>query len=123
MFEQQNCFGICMCIQNHRGLFVKAATIWYEGKSLPQEAEAVGLRDAISWIRRLGLSKVLIELDCKLVVDNIFYRKSNQSEFGSIIFECRSLLKHYPNFKINFVMGQANFVSHTLTRASLQEFP
>jgi len=61
---------------------------------------------------------VLIELDCKLVVDSIFYRNSNQAEFGSIISECRSLLKHYSNFKISFVMRQANFVAHTLARAS-----
>jgi hypothetical protein len=69
--RKANCFGIGMCIQNHRGLFVKAATTWHEGKPLPREAEAIGLRDAISWLGRL--SKVHIELDCKLVVDNIFF--------------------------------------------------
>jgi len=107
-----------MCIRNHRGMFVKAATIWYEGKPLPREAEAVGLRDAIPWLGRLGLSKVLIELDCKLVIDSIFYRNSNQAEFGSIISECRSLLKHYSNFKISFVRRQTNFVARMLARAS-----
>ena len=61
---------------------------------------------------------MLIELDCKLVVDSIFDRNSNQVEFGSIISECRSLLKHYPNYKISFVRRQANFVAHTLARAS-----
>jgi hypothetical protein len=39
-------------------------------------------------------------------------------EFGSIISECQWLLQHYPNFKISFVRRQANFVAHTLARAS-----
>ena len=77
MFEEQRCFGIGMCIWNSRGHFIKAATCWHEGSSLPQEVEAIGLRDAISWLGRLDLSKVFIELDCKLVIDSIVDRKTN----------------------------------------------
>jgi len=49
----------------------------------------VGLRHAISWLGLLGLSKMQIELDCKLVVDNIV-RNNNQLEFGNIKSECQS---------------------------------
>jgi hypothetical protein len=58
-----------MCIRDQRGSFIKAATTWYEGCPSPQEAEAVGLRDAILWVGQLGSSNVQIELECKLVVD------------------------------------------------------
>ena len=72
-------------IQDYRGRFLMAATFWHDGSPPPQEAEAIGLGDAISWLGRLGLSRLLIELDCKLVFDNILDRNTNQAEFGSYI--------------------------------------
>jgi hypothetical protein len=45
-------------------------------------------------------------------------RVNRQAEFGVIIDECNSLLVNYPNFKISFIMRQANFVAHSLARAS-----
>ncbi|KEH36568.1 hypothetical protein MTR_2g014845 [Medicago truncatula] len=57
-----------MCIRDQRSRFIKAATTWYEGCPPPQEAEAVGLRDAILWLGQLKLSNVQLELDCKLVL-------------------------------------------------------
>lgn len=59
-----------------------------------------------------------IELDCKLVVDGILDKYTNQSEFGKIMSDCRMLLSNYSNFKISFVRRRVNFVAHSLTRAS-----
>jgi hypothetical protein len=42
-----------MCIQDYRGHFLQAATFWHDGSPPPQEAEAIGLGDAISWLGRL----------------------------------------------------------------------
>jgi len=78
----------------------------------------LGLRDAILWLDNLGLSKVHIELDCKLVVDNIVDSSKNESKFGNIIAICRIILQQHPNFKIGFVMRQANCVAHCLANAS-----
>jgi len=118
LFAEQRRFGIGMCIRNHYGHFIKALTKWYDGVPPPSEAEALGLRDAILWLGQLELSRVQIELDCKLVVDSIVDRTNNQSEFGNIIFACRSLLQQFPNFKINFVRRQTNYVAHSLARKS-----
>ncbi|MCI94861.1 hypothetical protein A2U01_0116159, partial [Trifolium medium] len=54
-----------------QGRFIKARTIWYDGLPSPTEEEAIGLREAISWLGDMGESKMSIELDCKLVVDDI----------------------------------------------------
>jgi len=67
----QRRFGIGMCIRNSRGHFIKAQSNWHEGVPSPSEADALGSRDAILWLGNLRLSKVHIELDCKLTVDNI----------------------------------------------------
>jgi len=81
-------------------------------------SKALGLKEAILWLGELGLSNVHIELDCKLVTDDIVDRTNNHAEFGNIMLTCRSFLTYFPNFKISFVRRQANFVAHTLARAS-----
>jgi len=118
LFRQERAFGIGMCLRNSQGHFIKALTKWYNGIPPAQEAEATGLRDANLWLGHLGLSKVHIELDCKLVVDGIVDSSNNQSEFGNIMANCRALLQHFPNFKISFVRRQANYVAHSLARES-----
>jgi hypothetical protein len=45
----------------------------------------LGLKEAIFWLGELGLSNVHIELDCKLVTDEIVDRTDNQAEFGNIM--------------------------------------
>jgi len=118
IFKEQRSFGIGMCIRDSHGNIIKASTKWYDGVPSPSEAEAMGLREAILWLGQLGLSKVRIELDRKLVVDSIFDRTNNQSEFGNIIHMCRSLLQQFSNFKISFVRRQVNYVAHGLARES-----
>ena len=107
-----------MCIRDSHGNFIKASKKWHDGVPPPSQAEAMGLRDAILWLGQLGLSKVQIELDSKLVVESILDRTNSQSEFGTIINICRSLLEQFSNFKISFVMRQANYVVHGLARES-----
>jgi ribonuclease HI len=98
IFYDQRCFGIGMCIRD--------------------KAEAMGLKEAIIWLGEIELSKVSIELDCKLVVDDIGDRSVNKSEFDNLLSIYRSLLNQCPNIKISFIRRQANYVSHCLARAS-----
>jgi ribonuclease HI len=72
IFYGQRCFGIGMCIRD--------------------KAEAMGLKEAIIWLGEIELSKVSIELDCKLVVDDIGDRSVNKSEFDNLLSIYRSLL-------------------------------
>lgn len=44
------------------------------------------MREAIIWLSELGLSRVSIELDCKLVVDGISDSKVNHSEFANLLY-------------------------------------
>jgi len=88
LLRDQGCFGVGMCLRNSRGYFIKALTKWNE--SVPPRSQALGIRDAISWLGQLGLSKVHIELDCKLVVDSII---DNHSELGNTMATCRAMLQ------------------------------
>jgi ribonuclease HI len=66
------------------------------GLKQSQEAEMWGLKMAIFRLRDLGFSNVIIELDCKLVVDGIRGTKLNLStEFNAMLFVCIASLIHY----------------------------
>lgn len=54
----------------------------------------------------LGLTKVIFELDCKLVVDRVKNMFKDDSEVGVMITQCRNLLSLYPNFSVDFVKRQ-----------------
>jgi hypothetical protein len=56
------------------------------------EGEAWGLNQAIDWLISLDLNWVIIEMDCKQVVDDVHNIKSDLSENGSIILLCWDLL-------------------------------
>jgi hypothetical protein len=85
---------------------------------LRQEAEAVGLKEVIIWLGEMEISRMLIELDCKLVVEDVIDTSSNQTKLDTIIKLCRSFLSFNLNFEISFIRRQVNCVAHHLTRAS-----
>jgi hypothetical protein len=78
----------------------------------------VGLKEAIIWLGEMEVSRMSIELDCKLVVEGVIDSSSNRTELGTILKLCRSLLSFYPNFEISFISRQANCVAYHLARAS-----
>jgi ribonuclease HI len=118
LFNEEQQFGMGMCIRGAHGTYVKARTMVFEGTPPPLEAEAYALKEALIWLEELGISRVVIELDCMLVVNAINEKLRDSTEFGAIIKQCRLLLDNHPNFKISFIRRQANFVAHTLARAS-----
>lgn len=81
--------------------------------------EAMGLCEALSWIHELQLIHVKFEMDAQTVVLAINSPNKDESEFGSIVEDCRVFLQHEPSsFSIHFVSRIANRVSHTLARES-----
>jgi hypothetical protein len=67
----------------------------------------------------LGYNKVIFELDCKIVVDDVNKMSINQLEYGSIIQNCRTLLHHYNDFIVVFARRQTNGSAHALPRTTL----
>lgn len=57
-------------------------------------------------------------MDNKQVVDNVCNDKSDFSEYGSIIAECRTILVSCNNFRVVFTRRHANDSAHALAKAS-----
>lgn len=76
----------------------------------------MGLLHALNWFKNLGLDNVIIEVDCKTVIDLVNYPRENIFELGSIIKECHNFISYFQNLNMRF-MRHANKVAHNLARA------
>lgn len=90
------------------------------GKVAPDLAEAVGIREVLSWIKEVHWCDVDVEADCLQVIQAIRSSIPSFSYLGRVIEECRALLQSLKdkNVIIRFVKRSANRVSHYLARYS-----
>lgn len=58
-------------------------------------------RKLFFWLAELGMSSVSIQLDCKLMIDGIMDKSTNQTEFSIIVNDSNMLHSNYPNFGEN----------------------
>lgn len=58
-FQQENQFGIGMCLRDHLGSFISAKTTWLHGYLKPQEIKAFGLLEALRWLQHMGIQQVV----------------------------------------------------------------
>ncbi|KAG4987561.1 hypothetical protein JHK84_030146 [Glycine max] len=111
-------FGVGMGLRDCNRNYVKAMTSIVSGTPTPNEVEACALHSTIIWIKRLGLSNVVIETDCKTPVDCFQADTKNSIDFHVIFNSCRDLLSPISNFRVSFVKRHVNHVTHNLTRTS-----
>ncbi|KAL8527499.1 hypothetical protein ACS0TY_005369 [Phlomoides rotata] len=92
-------FGLVVHDHNGRHLFSRSSTV--PGLYASDEGEAIGIFEALNWIKELNLRNVIIEMDAKLVVDAFNAGIGDScSVFGDIIDACISSFRNYPFCKI-----------------------
>lgn len=87
-----NRVGFGCVVRDERGRFVRARSNVFMQKMQPCEAEAMGLREALSWTKDWRNNKCIFECDAKLLVDAI-NGGSGKSYFDTIFDDCRDMLK------------------------------
>ncbi|KAL8496432.1 hypothetical protein ACS0TY_020229 [Phlomoides rotata] len=114
-------FGLVLC--NNFGSHVCSRSLTLPGLYSSDEGEAIGLFEALNWIKELDLRDVIIEMDAKLVVDafNVVHKKS-PTIFEDIIDACRHIFMSHPYCKVVWVGRQANFMAHHLAKIA-RNFP
>jgi hypothetical protein len=66
-----------------------------------------------------GITHVVMEMVCKLVIEDVHNGKENRSEYGMTLQNCREFLKNHNNYKVVFARRQTNGRAHALARASI----
>ena len=85
----------------------------------PSVIEALSFREALGWLKEVGMSLVLLESDALVVINAIKHCKVDDACFGLIIADCISLLKEIPNCSVSFVRRSTKQVAYVLARASV----
>ncbi|XP_031090908.1 uncharacterized protein LOC115995902 [Ipomoea triloba] len=95
------------------GLHLKSPGVY-----LVREAVAMGAREALSWIKKIGWPRIVLETDAQLVT-NAVQKGLNITPFGEIIDDIRLLLGSIEDSSITFVRRSANETAHVLARKAL----
>ncbi|XP_074322967.1 uncharacterized protein LOC141659927 [Apium graveolens] len=90
---------------------VKGASKLFDGVIRPEHAEAIALKEALSWVKEKGWRRVVINSDCLAVIQAIRSNVILSSPFGQVITECRMMLRDL-NIKLFFVKRSANMAAH-----------
>lgn len=107
---------IGMLIRDHAGSFMEGRSISMVSPGNVLEAEAMGIREALSWVKDRQDEKLIIESDSLLAVQAIVGDNVNLLEFGHIAEHCKIMLRNMPGVSIHHVRKQANGMAHGLAK-------
>lgn len=71
--------------RNQKGELIKARSSCKEEHTTPEGAEAVGNKEALSWIKTRQLNEVTVETDCRVAVQAIRVNATMSSHFDVVI--------------------------------------
>lgn len=97
-----------MIIRDHAGVFIRGKTMRFAGKVAVAEAEAVGVLEAVSWIKEFPSQPVVIETDSLLTVDALRKKQNNYLELGTIFEQCWYQCCSRIDVSVRFVRKQTN---------------
>ncbi|KAM6553480.1 hypothetical protein CsatB_014242 [Cannabis sativa] len=118
LFERESAYGFGIVARDSTGHIVDLRAT-YQGGNYPAEVvEALGIKEALSWLKDKGWNKVDMETDSMVTVQAIFSNQIMSSTFGLVIRDCKSLLSALNNVSIRFVRRSANRVAHFVARRS-----
>ena len=117
VFASQGRIGLGRVIRNSDGGFLAARCVGRFGTFGLREVEALGIREALSWLKEYQLPCVIVEMDCLQVFQALTEGFYAPNGFGLIIEDCRKLALAIKEVKFSFVRRSANFVAHSVARA------
>lgn len=82
----------------------------------PMAVKAKTILRGLQLCMHLGLSHLIIESDCKIVVDSILQREDSMSEIGNLIYDIKEWMGNFQDCKIQFIHQHCNRAAHTLAR-------
>ncbi|KAH9656150.1 reverse transcriptase domain-containing protein [Citrus sinensis] len=103
-------------IRNSDGLFVAACCVSVLGSFGARDAEALGVCEILSWIKKRILSCVVVEMDCIQVFKAPTASYSCPNGYGLILDDCLALAKSIGDIEFTFVRRSANTAAHVTAR-------
>lgn len=109
-----NTIGLGMILKDFKGDILASACCNKPNQYRPVIVEALALRKAVLISQDLGLTQVIFEGDCKIVINAATSRETINSKLYSLIHDIQSLLSHQLTWKIQLDYKETNKVAHNL---------
>uniref|UniRef100_A0A2C9W1S3 RNase H type-1 domain-containing protein n=1 Tax=Manihot esculenta TaxID=3983 RepID=A0A2C9W1S3_MANES len=90
VFESKGAVGTVF--RDNECRFVGRYSKIFKGISDPTLLEILAIRESLSWLKNRGRSKVIIESDCQVAVDQLGFLNSGSSIFLEACRDCRYVL-------------------------------
>ena len=107
-----------MVLRNHEGQYISGKTARFQGSSSVLEAEVVAIYESLKWVEDLCVTEVAIESDSLLGVTAVNKDFLNYMELGTLVQQCKDLLRNRGDISVKFIRKQANKVAHELAKIS-----
>ncbi|XP_024033517.1 uncharacterized protein LOC112095650 [Citrus clementina] len=101
-------------IHSAGGDFIAAKSDILPGSFEAREAEAFGVKEALSWLKEFAFHFVILEMDSLQVFNALNDKVVYPNGFGSIIVDCRALAQSLGEVAFSFVRRSANSAAHTV---------
>ncbi|XP_060965628.1 uncharacterized protein LOC115720204 [Cannabis sativa] len=119
IFDRDFKHGFGCVVRNSNGELISAFAGVKIGRVSPELAEAIGIREALGWLKNHGYTRAEVETDSLVCVEAIRSRASFTSGFGLIVEDCKTILKSLINVSIFFVKCSANRAAHFVAHHSM----
>ena len=110
--------GCGSILRDVEGNFISERVALIQISLPPNEAEAMSMREALSWLKHMQLPRVIVEMDSQMVYKALKSISLYASPFAMLIADCQKLVLSMVNLKLSFVKRSANSVAHSIARAS-----
>ncbi|XP_073121019.1 uncharacterized protein [Henckelia pumila] len=113
-------FGYGCVLRNTYGVVIAATHGRLQGHLNAMLAEALSIREALSWLKSLGFSHIIVESDALLVIEALNNSsESDSSILGLIVDDCKILAGDFSSCQFVFVYRSANQIAHALARKAI----
>ena len=118
VFSELRSIGIGCVLRNSIEEFISAMTDPIPLNLAPKEADIMGVREALPWLKQMQMTKVLVEMDSQVVFYALNRTSPASSPFAMLVKDCQDLANGMPNIIFTFAKRFANNVAHIVARAT-----
>ncbi|CAH9122685.1 unnamed protein product, partial [Cuscuta epithymum] len=109
--------GFGWVVRDSYGIFLAGGCTSGSGKFTPLEAELMGVREALSWLKAQQWDFIDVESDSLLAIQEI-QRGSSLSYSGILAEDIRDLMTNFVSIIFSHVRRSANRAAHALAKAA-----
>jgi ribonuclease HI len=118
LFSTSRRMGIGVVIRNHRGDCSVACSELVQEVTMPEIAEALALRRAVSLAGDEGFDSLVIASDCLSLVQRFNSSSVDRSHVGVVVQDIKALCANFASVSVIHVYRHSNVAAHTLARSA-----